>query len=104
MLQRRLCWPAAACVGQLLDQAHGQQFRQALQAAQVRHHADIDFLHTKEGILRGIADPGAADHVQRTADTAALNRHDHWNAQLLDARENLLHVPQKLRQGRSTFR
>ena len=88
--------PAAARVGQLFDQTHGQQLGQALQAAKVSHHADIDFLYAEKTFLRGVAYAGAAHHVQCTANAATLDGSDNRNTQLLDAGKNLLHVPQKL--------
>ena len=103
MLQSIFSTQAAAGVGQFFDQTHGQQFGQTLQCAHIGHHANVDFLNTEKRVLRGIANATSRDHVDRTANTAALNGCNHWDAHALQQCEGGLHIGERVVDGRTAL-
>ena len=72
---------APACVSQFLDYAQRHELGQALQAAQVGRHADIDFLHTEKCLAAGVAYAGRGYQIEPAAHAAALYGADHGHAQ-----------------------
>ena len=94
----------AACVSQLFDQAHGQQFGQALQSAHIGHHANVDFLDTKESFARGVSNAASGHHVDGPSNAPALNGRDHRHAQALKQGEGRLQIGQDVKHRSAPFR
>ena len=74
---------AFAGVGHFAYHAERHHFRQALQYAQIRDHADLRFLNREKRIRRAYANVAGSGQVQTATDTAALNRADDGEACLL---------------------
>ena len=94
---------AAAGVGQFLDHRQRHQLGQALQRADVGHHADVDFLNDEERVVRGVAHAHGRDQIHRAAHAAALDGRDDGDAQRFQPGEGGLQPAQQVGDGGAAF-
>ena len=85
-------------VGQFAHHAVADQARQALQAADVGDHAEVDLLDREARVRGAVAHVGAGDQVHAAADAGAVDGGEHRLAAAFDAGERVLQVEDQVAQ------
>ncbi len=94
----------AAGIGQFARHAFADQAGQALQGADVGHHADVDFLDRKHRVGRSVAHVAAGDEIEAAAHTGSVDGGNDRLAAAFEAVQAVLQVEDQAAQGLAAAR